>query len=101
MRQRRWIELLKDYDCAIRYHPGKANVVADALSRKSTRFMACLVVKQWKLLEENYDLNVMRKGQDSMILTASIQVQYDLIQQIKEGQLRDRRLICLRNEIEK
>ena len=36
MRQRRWIELLNDYECEILYHPGKANVVADALSRKET-----------------------------------------------------------------
>ncbi|GJT21385.1 putative reverse transcriptase domain-containing protein [Tanacetum coccineum] len=34
MRQRRWLELLRDYDCEIRYHPEKANLVADALSRK-------------------------------------------------------------------
>jgi hypothetical protein len=34
MRQRRWLELIKDYDLEVHYHPGKTNVVADALSRK-------------------------------------------------------------------
>ncbi|KAL6328610.1 hypothetical protein AAG906_003295 [Vitis piasezkii] len=42
MRQRRWIELLKDYDCIIQYHPGKANVVVDALSRKSVGSLAAI-----------------------------------------------------------
>jgi hypothetical protein len=40
MRQRRWLELVKDYDLEIHYHPDKANVVADALSRKSYVNMA-------------------------------------------------------------
>jgi hypothetical protein len=35
MRQRRWLELIKDYDLEVHYHPGKANVFADALSRKA------------------------------------------------------------------
>ena len=37
MQHRRWLDVLKDYDCEILYHPGKANVVADALSRKTER----------------------------------------------------------------
>jgi hypothetical protein len=43
MRQRRWLELIKDYELEIHYHPGKANVVADALSRKAS--CHCLTMK--------------------------------------------------------
>ncbi|KAL4021165.1 hypothetical protein IC575_019956 [Cucumis melo] len=45
MRQRRWLELVKDYDCEILYHPGKANVVVDALSRKVSH-SAALITRQ-------------------------------------------------------
>ena len=46
MRQRRWLELIKDYDLEVHYHPGKANVVADALSHN----VRCIVftVRQWQ-----------------------------------------------------
>ena len=50
MRQRRWIELSKDYDYEIFYHPTKANAVADMLSRRGAS-MAAMMVHEWKLLE--------------------------------------------------
>ena len=46
MRQRRWLKLIKDYDCEINYHSGKANVVVDTLSRKSTVELAVLGISQ-------------------------------------------------------
>jgi len=50
LRQRRWLEFLKDYYFQLSYHPGKANVVADALSRKSLH-MSSLMVKELELIE--------------------------------------------------
>ncbi|GJX95732.1 putative reverse transcriptase domain-containing protein [Tanacetum coccineum] len=50
MRQRRWIELFSNYDCEIRYHPGKANVVADSLSRKERK-----VVDEYAGLQKGLD----------------------------------------------
>ncbi|WMV25506.1 hypothetical protein MTR67_018891, partial [Solanum verrucosum] len=54
LRQRRWMELVKDYDVTIQYHSGKANVVADALSRKAVSMgsLACLSVSKQLLAKE-------------------------------------------------
>ncbi|WVZ51702.1 hypothetical protein U9M48_002817 [Paspalum notatum var. saurae] len=58
MRQRRWLELIKDYDLEIHYHPGKANVVADALSRKSYVNMAVAFQMPFELCVEFESLNL-------------------------------------------
>ena len=51
LRQRRWLDLFKDYDCIIDYHPGKANVVADALSRKAMVALS-LQHSEWRLADD-------------------------------------------------
>jgi hypothetical protein len=62
MRQRRWLELIKDYDCEINYHLGKANVVADALSRKSTVELAVIRISQPQLIKELTGMGLEGKG---------------------------------------
>jgi len=57
MRQRRWMEFLKDYDFELLYHPGKANVVADALSRKTVH-TTHLMIKEVELLEKFRDMKL-------------------------------------------
>jgi hypothetical protein len=63
-RQRRWLELIKDYDCEINCHPSKANVVADALSRKSMVELVALGISQPQLIKEfaRMGLEVVSKG---------------------------------------
>ena len=51
MRQRRWIEYLEDYDFTFHYHPDKANVVANALNRKSRGVLASISSREWQMLE--------------------------------------------------
>ena len=65
MRQKRWIELLKDYDCIIQYHPGKENVVAHALSRKSFGSLAAIKGCQRQLIKDLGSLHVHIRVLDS------------------------------------
>ena len=51
MRQRRWMEFLEDYDFTLHYHPSKANVVADALSRKSRGALVSIAFREWQMLK--------------------------------------------------
>ena len=57
LRERRWLELLMDYDLQIQYHPRTAKVVADALSRKSQHNLHILRVTQLTLLKELESMN--------------------------------------------
>lgn len=57
MRQMRWLEFLKDYEFDLSYHPGKANIVADALSRKSLH-MSMLMVRELELIEQFRDMSL-------------------------------------------
>ncbi|KAL2252601.1 UNVERIFIED_CONTAM: Retrovirus-related Pol polyprotein from transposon 17.6 [Sesamum indicum] len=89
LRQRRWIELLKDYDCTIDFHPGKANVVADALSRKSSSTLANLGSHNQTLLLEMRSMNTALEVDQVAGLLAVLQLKPDFVDQIKEAQTRD------------
>ena len=98
LRQKRWLELVKDFNCTINYHPGKANVVADALSRKSSRCMAHLITSQTHLVEElrRYGIEVMIRGQVDLL--AHLTVRPILIDKIKAAQKVDSELSKIREE---
>ena len=89
MRQRRWIELLKDYECTIKYHPGKVKVVADALSRRPMSSISHLKVVPLPRLIELKSLGVGLELTDSGVLLATFHVRPILIDRIRELQIQD------------
>src|SRR5262249_6795533 len=84
LRQRRWMEFIKDYDFEMSYHPGKANVVADALSRRKLK--ALFLKRQWKLTEDAVDSlpYVTQRSQKPFI--AHLFIRSALVDRIEEAQ---------------
>ncbi|KAA0040677.1 pol protein [Cucumis melo var. makuwa] len=88
MRQRRWLELVKDYDCEILYHPGKANVVADALSRKVSHSAA--LITQQALLHRDLERAEIAVSVGAVTMQlAQLTVQPTLRQRIIDAQSND------------
>ncbi|KAL0549347.1 hypothetical protein IC582_013828 [Cucumis melo] len=92
MRQRRWLELVKDYDCEILYHPGKANVVADALSRKVSHSTA-LITRQAPLHRDLERAEIAVSVGAVTMQLAQLTVQPTLRQRIIDAQSNDPYLV--------
>ncbi|KAL0452067.1 UNVERIFIED_CONTAM: Retrovirus-related Pol polyprotein from transposon [Sesamum latifolium] len=99
LRQRRWIELLKDYDCTIDYHPGKANIVADALSRKTVDQLAGMICYNVEYLTALRAMDVhFSVGGD--LLLATMQVKPSLKDKIKDAQDKDPYLQKIKTKVQ-
>jgi hypothetical protein len=98
MRQRRWLELIKDYNLSLQYHPGKANVVADALSRKAYVNSLSTKVLPEDLCRDLRDLSleVVPKG-----YVASLAVQPTLIDRIRQAQKGDKEIEKIKENMRK
>jgi ribonuclease HI len=96
MRQQRWLELIKDYELEIHYHPGKANVVADALSRKSQVNMMVAHPMIYELAKEFDRLSL---GFLNNIKGVTVELEPTLEQDIRKGQKDDEKINEIRQLI--
>jgi hypothetical protein len=87
LRQMRWLELIKDYDHGINYHPEKANVIADALSRRSDANHLIVKSIPSELCDEFSKLKIMANTE-----VIEMEVSSSLLQEIRKGQLEDKKI---------
>ena len=89
LRQRRWLELLKDYNCIIDYHPGKANVVGYALRRKTVTAMS-LQHSEWRLADDGSILTMQPILKQMMISAQKNDVELQKkVQMVRDGEKTD------------
>ena len=98
MRQRRWMEFLKDYDFTLPYHPGKENVVADALSRKSREALASIASREWRMLESVGQFGLQYNEQTQGTL-GSLVATPSLLSRVIESQWQDEEIVSIRDRV--
>ncbi|PON86514.1 hypothetical protein TorRG33x02_177080, partial [Trema orientale] len=100
LRQRRWVEYMEDYDFELQYHPGKANVVADALSRKTHNMLASLILEDWKnsVTIGDYNLEYRESGKTACI--SNIVATPSLLQTAQQSQWQDQELRAIWNQLQ-
>jgi hypothetical protein len=96
LRQRRWLELIKDYDLGINYHPSKANVVVDALSRRTHLNMLATRKLLPEFCKEFEKLNL---GWVSNTKIVAMEVDSTLEQDIRKGQLEEAKIQEIKEQI--
>ena len=99
MRQRRWMEFLEDYDFTLHYHPDKANVVADALSRKSQGALASIASREWQMLETVRQFGLQYSEQTQGTL-GSLVATPSLLSRVIESQWQDAEIVSIRDRVQ-
>ena len=99
MRQRRWMEFLEDYDFTLHYHPGKANVVADTLSRKSRGALASIAFREWQMLETVGQFRLQYSEQTQGTL-GSLVATPSLLSRVIESQWQDAEIVSIRDRVQ-
>ena len=83
------MELLEDYDFELQYHPGKANVVADTLSRRSHAELAILMCQDWRMLGDLIEVEIDTEETESRALLFTMSAKPTLVRKVIEAQLGD------------
>ena len=93
------MEFLEDYDFTLHYHPGKANVVADALSRKSRGALASVASREWQMLETVGHFGLQYREQAQGMLGSLVDTP-SLLSRVIESQGQDAEIVSIRDRVQ-